>query len=326
MDLNINAKSIKKIFLVILLFGIFMISGKNISNAIEGTAADPGWVKEGNSWYYIREDGNMVKDKWLWVKNVNGIANWKYFDPSGKNVDQFYIDSGMKWLSPAGPYSQYQKGWWTNPDNGFTYYFRTSSGTRVDGWQWIGGSWKYFRTSGTLCYEWQFIDGSWRYFDSLDGSITIGERTIDGVVEVFDDQGRYLGEKEELEKEKAELAINAKRQEIVDLALAQLGKPYVFAAAGPNAFDCSGLTSYVYKNVVGITIPRRASLQANVGKTLTSSELQKGDLMFFEYGDGIAHVAIYIGDGQYVHASTPDTGVIISSYMYGFAWGKSLLD
>jgi cell wall-associated NlpC family hydrolase len=87
----------------------------------------------------------------------------------------------------------------------------------------------------------------------------------------------------------------------VDTALAQRGKPYVWAATGPNAFDCSGLTQFAYA-AAGVRIPRVADAQATVGVPVSRSQLQPGDLIFFY--SPISHVGIYIGNGQMVHAPT----------------------
>lgn len=89
---------------------------------------------------------------------------------------------------------------------------------------------------------------------------------------------------------------------IVSYAYQFLGKPYEFGATGPNTFDCSGLTSYVYRNVAGIDISRTTFTQVNQGRAVSRSELQPGDLVFPHAG----HVGIYVGDGNYIHA--PQTG------------------
>ena len=95
-----------------------------------------------------------------------------------------------------------------------------------------------------------------------------------------------------------------KVQVVIDLAHKQLGKPYVWGAEGPNSFDCSGLIYYVYKNAAGITLPRTSSAQYSAGVAVSRSNLKAGDLIFSSTdGTGnITHVAIYVGDGQMIHA------------------------
>jgi uncharacterized protein YgiM (DUF1202 family) len=103
-------------------------------------------------------------------------------------------------------------------------------------------------------------------------------------------------------------------QQIVNLALSYVGYSYVYGAESPSVgFDCSGLVYYVYGQY-GYKLSRTASKQyANNGTHVSKSDLQQGDLVFFSSnGKSVTHVGIYIGDGQFVHASTSKTGVIIS--------------
>ena len=95
-----------------------------------------------------------------------------------------------------------------------------------------------------------------------------------------------------------------KVQAVIDLTHKQLGKPYVWGAEGPNSFDCSGLIYYVYKNAASITLPRTSSDQYSAGVAVSRSNLKAGDLIFSSTdGTGnITHVAIYVGDGQMIHA------------------------
>lgn len=118
---------------------------------------------------------------------------------------------------------------------------------------------------------------------------------------------------------------NADVDTVVNLALAQVGKPYVWGSANPNVgFDCSGLVYYAYKQV-GITLSRSSYSQINYGTRVKSSELRKGDLVFFNNGGGrISHVGIYIGNNKFVHASTPGTGVIVSK-LFGSYFGNTFV-
>lgn len=100
---------------------------------------------------------------------------------------------------------------------------------------------------------------------------------------------------------------------VVQAALAQVGKRYVWAASNPNVgFDCSGLVYYAFKQV-GVTLNRIAADQYYNGTPVSRNQLQRGDLVFFSSGGYIGHVGLYIGNGQFVHASDYSTGVIISN-------------
>ena len=96
---------------------------------------------------------------------------------------------------------------------------------------------------------------------------------------------------------------SARAQIAVKTALAQIGDPYVYGAAGPDAFDCSGLTMYAWA-AAGVSLPHSSAMQPSSGTPVSISELRPGDLVF--YYSPISHVAMYIGNGQVVHA--PHTG------------------
>jgi cell wall-associated NlpC family hydrolase len=92
----------------------------------------------------------------------------------------------------------------------------------------------------------------------------------------------------------------------VAAARSRLGSPYVWAAAGPSTFDCSGLTMYAWA-AAGVSLPHSSSLQFSSGTKVSVSALQPGDLVF--YGSPIHHVALYVGGGQVIHA--PQTGDVV---------------
>jgi peptidoglycan DL-endopeptidase CwlO len=92
----------------------------------------------------------------------------------------------------------------------------------------------------------------------------------------------------------------------IAFAKAQLGKPYRFAAAGPGAYDCSGLTLASWR-AAGVSVPRTSQAQYGAGKAVAKSDLQPGDLVFFY--SGISHVAIYVGNGTIIHAPHPGSSV-----------------
>ena len=112
---------------------------------------------------------------------------------------------------------------------------------------------------------------------------------------------------------------SSKAASIVALAKEQVGKPYVWGATGPDKFDCSGLVQYVYQHAAGINLPRTTYDQVKVGQTVPLDKLQAGDLVFWGSETAPYHVAIYIGNNQYVNSATPDEGTILqnmSSYYY----------
>jgi hypothetical protein len=107
------------------------------------------------------------------------------------------------------------------------------------------------------------------------------------------------------------------RKNIQELLDSYLGKPYVWAEEGPDAFDCSGLTYNIYGSM-GMDIPRVAREQAKMGKKVPFEQLHYGDLIFFgstnKRSTRITHVGIYLGGGWFAHASSKDRKVTISHF------------
>ena len=104
--------------------------------------------------------------------------------------------------------------------------------------------------------------------------------------------------------------------QIANYACQFVGNPYVYGGTSlTGGADCSGFTMAVFANF-GIGLPHNAAAQSGCGTPVSLSDLQPGDLLFYDNGGGIGHVAIYIGGGSVVHASNPETGIKISSYNY----------
>ena len=107
------------------------------------------------------------------------------------------------------------------------------------------------------------------------------------------------------------------RQNLVNYALQFVGGPYRAGGNDPHTgADCSGFVKYVMENGAGISMNRSSSSQSTQGTPVSASQMQPGDLIFYGNGSRINHVALYIGNGQIVHASTYKTGIKISNWNY----------
>ncbi len=115
-------------------------------------------------------------------------------------------------------------------------------------------------------------------------------------------------------------ALRAARGRVaVSIAAAQRGDPYRYGAAGPSAFDCSGLVYYVYQKRLGVSIPRTANAQRLAAVRVAKANVQPGDLIFFMSGGRAYHVGIYAGYGKVWHAPKPGQTVQLSR-IWTTAW------
>lgn len=142
---------------------------------------------------------------------------------------------------------------------------------------------------------------------------------------------KYLNDKT-TEISKINTSISADK--IIQYAKSLLGKKYVWADEGPNTFDCSGFTWYVYKNIAKISLPRSSKEQGAYGTYINKENLQPADLVFFDTvgakDNVISHVGIYIGNNQFIHASSGQGKVVISQldsnyYLKAFVNGRRVL-
>ena len=101
---------------------------------------------------------------------------------------------------------------------------------------------------------------------------------------------------------------------VVGIAMQFLGVPYVWGGASPSGFDCSGFSMYVYA-AMGVSLPHHAASQYNMGTPVSKDQLQAGDLVFF---NGLGHMGIYIGGGQFIHA--PHSGDVVKISSLSDSW------
>ncbi|MDU1583321.1 MAG: C40 family peptidase [Peptoniphilus harei] len=125
--------------------------------------------------------------------------------------------------------------------------------------------------------------------------------------------------KESKEVKKAPAANPSIAAKVINSAENKLGSTYVYGDTGKDGYDCSGLVYSIYNNELGISIPRSSVSQSTFGKQVSKSDLQEGDLVFFNtVGNGVSHVGIYVGNGKFIHASSGQGKVMTSSLDEGY--------
>lgn len=102
---------------------------------------------------------------------------------------------------------------------------------------------------------------------------------------------------------------------VVSFVKAQVGKAYVSGATGPSAYDCSGLVQAAFKQV-NVSLPRVSQDQSVAGTQVSLSNLQPGDILYWGGAGSAYHVGVYVGDGMFVGAQNPSTGVVLKSLSY----------
>ena len=155
--------------------------------------------------------------------------------------------------------------------------------------------------------------------------------TVGGVGGWYETEDGYVSSDYVTIVDASVVSASANGNAIAQYALQFVGYPYVYGGSSPSGFDCSGFVRYVCSQK-GYSVNRTASAQMDNGTPVSYSQLQSGDLVFFNNGNSskrATHVGIYIGNGQFVHASTSTTGVIISDmnsayYTTGFVGARRL--
>lgn len=314
--------------------------GRQTFRIVDGTT--DGWLKfktwEGEKWMNPAAE-QITVNKTIYAYNEPSFnakkanygapfnpQNWGVIEKKENGWMKVSTYEGYKWINPDGEERFINKSFYAyneasfnaakanagalyNPQN-----FRVVDGT-TSGWlkvkTWEGEKWM------NLDGEERFINKSFYAYNEpsfSSGKANAGAlyspqnfRIIDGTTSGWLKIKTWEGDK----------WINLNQTDsgnsgVVDLALKQLGKPYVFGNSGPNSFDCSGFIYYVFKNN-GYNIGR-TSVAGYWGMVTKISDPQPGDLVFLQntYKAGPSHLGIYLGNGEYIHAADETTGVIKS--------------
>lgn len=276
-------------------------------------------VTLGNDTYYFQKSGAAIKNQWVKIS-----GKYYYFKADGKMSKNTWV--GKYYVGADGARTGETKttGWSTI--NGKKYYF-DSNGNMVTGFQKISNNTYYFNSSGVMLTGLLAINGSKYYFYS-DGHMAYSVTLIIGTKQyTINGNGIITAE------ESIKISGTTTGAKIVNFALQYVGNPYVYGGTSlTNGADCSGFVQTVFAHF-GIKLLRVAQDQMTGPSTsyinnqgykkavvVDISSIQPGDLLFYGSGNYASHVAIYMGNGQIVHASNsqpyPKGGIKVSNYNY----------
>ncbi|MFD0632496.1 NlpC/P60 family protein [Catenulispora yoronensis] len=169
------------------------------------------------------------------------------------------------------------------------------------------------RTRDTASRSRQAVNDQLRRAQALLGTLSASQRRAVAAADLGPDSSGFTGESvDPATLAHPALPASSRARTAIAAAYADLGKPYVFGAEGPDAFDCSGLIQRVWRQA-GVELPRTSSEQAEAGQRVPLSDIQPGDLVI--YYSGRNHIGMYVGDGKIIHAPHPGTQVRISPLM-----------
>lgn len=164
----------------------------------------------------------------------------------------------------------------------------------------------------------EMVDGQWAKISTGEFEGYLNTAAAEDGEEALEETGEgAMAAPAETAEETAARVSAERRQAVVEYGLQFVGNRYVYGGTNPNkGADCSGFTSYVLRHSAGVELPHSSRSQAVQGREVSAAEIRPGDLVFYASGKRINHVALYIGDGQVVHASNERTGICVSEWTY----------
>ncbi|MFD3446567.1 NlpC/P60 family protein [Microbacteriaceae bacterium 4G12] len=243
-----------------------------------------GWVPDNNNWYYLNPDNNGAMTKgWVFKKDNK---NWYYLDPVTGVMKTGWQKINEKWYYLTLEEGDMKKGW--QQINGLWYYLDPENGDMKTGWQQVYGFWYYLAPTGEMKTGWQQINGCWYYLNETNGgAMTTGQLKINNIWRYFTSSGHWV--------------------DVLDKAQDCLGIPYVWGGKDSSGLDCSGLVYYSW-NKAGYNRGYQTSQDLyNSSQKITRADAEPGDLVFFSNSystSAITHVAIYLGNGDIIEASS----------------------
>ena len=292
-------------------------SGSILGSLSKGTAVKV--ISESNGWSKIEYNGGVgyVSSKYLSSSSSSTTTTTKYVTASSLNVRSSASTSGsilgslskgtaVKVISESNGWSKIEY----NGGVGYvsSKYLSSSSSSTTTTTKYVTASSLNVRSSASTS-------------GSILGSLSKGTAVkviseSNGWSKIEYNGGVGYVSSKYLSSSSSSSSTSSSASKVISYAKSLLGKPYVWGAEGPSSFDCSGFTYYVFRNAANITLPRTSASQSTYGTYVSRSNLQPGDLVFFDTSgdnDGnVSHVGIYIGNNEFIHCSSSKGEVVIS--------------
>ena len=320
--------------------------GKEYFADSTGALYQDQFIKFGTTYYYMGSDGSVQKGvvkaadgQYYYTDPGDGIlqkeAGWldvegkRYFaDGTGKLysnqfikfgdiyyycgseaaiiIDEDYPVNGVLYTFNEEGIMVKEGGWGSY--NGNKYYKNPTTGFPYTGWVTFGTTWYSADVNGLMVKGWQYISGKYYYFYP-DTYIMARSTVIDGYAIGADGVSIDKAWKDKIEE--------IKKYE---------GYPYAYGGNTPSGWDCSGFVQWIYKNILGVSLPRTTYYQAQQGIAISIYNMdlwRPGDLVFFGSGS-VSHVGIYLGDGLMIHALGTKYGTRIDDVVWYDNWDHSV--
>lgn len=307
--------------------------------------------------YQFNKDGHLIPNDSTTPVGVIPDDQKVIYEQGVKNLTDAKNNKKFGLVNEGGTWYKYEdgkktRGWYKEGNK--TYYFLNTLKRAENMWRKINGKLYYFGSDGAMYNNAIKYIGTQTYKFKTDGSLDekaattialmdisirvspdnksqiIGKFMKGNGVEVLDKSGNYSKVRTGDGKITGWVPSNSLlvlRQEkinaVISVAKSKLGSPYVWGGNGPSTFDCSGFTVYAFKHGAGITLPRVSKHQATVGRYVSREDLRPGDLVF--WGNPIHHVAIYLGNGKYIHAPQPGDYVRIAN-LGGYTTARRIIE
>ena len=282
-------------------------------------AMTTGWLFDDGGWYYLGDNGAMAMG---WIE-VDGERY--YLSADGQRIAHDWVEEsdGTRYYFHGN--GQLAQGWLDieEGEEEERYYFN-EDGSMATGWIEDDDAHFFLDEEGTIVTGWLEDEEDNRFFlDEESGQmLTEGFATdVDGSTYTFDDDG-IATKVDEVETTFSDVTIRVGSEVYSDDMIAYakqfMGVPYVYGGETPHGFDCSAFIQYAFRESIGRTLPRTSAAMYEVGESVGRADLVAGDLVFFNtLGNGVSHVAIYIGGNEILHSQN-SYGVSISSLDGGY--------